>query len=139
MLPTHVTLSAGPDGLPSIEAAVDLTPAQSAAVLHALRAVRAGRYRHAELAVEDVLAMRDLTVLADDLASREGDGPVRLHADPARLGVLRGALEEFASEAHLERAGDAAMRPLVYPLVDAIADLHAEAIRTALAGQPSFS
>ena len=137
MLPHHVELRTDPDGHPSVEVTFDLTAPQAGAAAHAIRVVRDARYRTAELSTDDVLAMREMTTLADELAEIEAAaGADRVRASVARLGVLRSALEEFAAAEHLEREGDAGARPLVYSLVDAIGDLHAEALRTALAGEP---
>ena len=137
MLPHHLELRTDPDGLPSVEVTFDLTPAQAAAAAHALRVVRDARYRTAELSADDVLAMRELTSLADELAELgSAAGADHVRASVARLGALRSALEQFAAAAHLEREGDGEARPIVYTLVDEIADLHAEAVRAALAGDP---
>ena len=137
MLPHHVEIRTDADGHPSVEVIFDLTPAQAGAAAHALRVVRDARYRTAELSADDVLAMREMTSLADALGEIEtAGGADRVRATVARLGTLRSALEQFAAAEDLEREGDAEARPLVYDLVDAIGDLHAEAVRTALAGEP---
>src|SRR3954447_19116349 len=137
MLPHHVELRTDADGLPTVEVTFDLTPAQAGAAAHALRVVRDARYRTAEMSADDVLAMRDMTSLADELAEIEAAGGTdRVRATVARLGALRSALDEFAAAEHLEREGDADARPLVFSLADAIGELHAEAVRTALAGEP---
>jgi hypothetical protein len=135
MLPHHVELRTDPDGHPSVEVSVDLTPAQAQAMAHALRIARETRYRVAELSADDVLAMRELTSLADELAAvAAGGGTAPVRASVARLGALRSALEDFAAGEHSEREGDAEARPLVFSLIDAIADLHAEAVQAALLG-----
>ena len=135
MLPHHLEVRTDADGLPSVEVTFDLTPQQAGAAAHALGVVREARYRTAELSTDDVLAMRDMTSLADELTELVAAGGAdHVRATVARLGTLRSALEEFAAAEHLERVGDAAARPLVFALADAIADLHAEAVRAALDG-----
>ena len=138
MPPHHIEFTTAPDGLTSVEVVFDLGAAQVAATAHAMRTVREARHRTQEMvSADDVLAARELTSLVDELGALEAHGAaVTIRASAARLGVLRGALEEFASAEHVEREGDAAARPAVYGLVDWVGDLHAEAIRAALAGPP---
>src|SRR5215218_6088290 len=115
MLPHHVELRTDADGHPSVEVTFDLTAPQAAAAAHALRVVRDARYRTAEMSADDVLAMRDMTSLADELGELgTASGADRVRASVARLGALRGALEQFAAADHLEREGDADARPLVF-------------------------
>lgn len=133
MLPSHVETHAGTDGAPVIRATLELPAAHAGAAAHALRVVRDVRFRNAELGSDDVLAMRDMTALVDALADIEGRGLVApLHATVARLGVLSGALAQFAAGEHQERDGDAEARPLVFAIVDDVADLHGDAVRAAL-------
>jgi hypothetical protein len=140
MLPHHVEVRTDADGHPSVEVTFDLTPPQAGAAAHALRVVRDVRYRTVEMAADDVLAMREMTSLADELAEiGTAAGADRIRATVARLGTLRSALEQFAGAEHLEREGDAEARPFVFGLADDIGDLHAEALRAALAGEPVHS
>jgi hypothetical protein len=136
MLPHHIEVGTDAEGHRSVAVTFDLGPEQAGAAAHAVRVIRDVRYRVAELSVDDVLAMRDMTSLADELGERsELDGYSHVTASVARLGVLRSALEEFATAEHLEREGDAAARPVVFTLVDAIGDLHADAVHAALTGE----
>jgi hypothetical protein len=140
MLPHHVEVRMDPDGHPAVEVTFDLTPAQASAAAHALRVVREARYRTAELSADDVIAMREMTSLADELRELgSAAGADHVRASVARLGTLRSGLDEFAAAEHLEREGDGEARPVVFALADAIAELHAEAVRVALAGQPVAS
>ena len=134
-LPHHVGLRTDSDGHPAVEVVFDMTAAQAGAAAHAVRVVRDERYRTGELSTDDVLSMREMTSLADELGALHAvDASDRIHASVARVGMLRSALDEFAAGEHLEREGDADARPVVFSLVDAIADLHAEAIHAALGG-----
>ena len=140
MLPHHIEVGTDAEGHRSVTARFDLGPEQAGAAAHAVRVIRDVRYRIAELSADDVLAMRDMTSLADELGELQAlDGRSHVSASVARLGVLRGVLEEFATAAHLERDGDAAARPVVISLVDPIADLHADAVHAALTGEPVLS
>jgi hypothetical protein len=140
MLHHHIEVATDAEGHRSVTATFDLGPEQAGAAAHAVRVIRDVRYRTAEMSADDVLAMRDMTSLADELGDLQAlDGRSHVTASVARLGVLRGVLEEFASAEHLEREGDAVARPFVVTLVDAVADLHAEAVHLALTGEPVLS
>jgi CHAD domain-containing protein len=132
-LPHHLGFRLDADGHRTVEVVFDLTAAQAGAAAHAVKIIRDERYRSIELSVDDILAMREMTSLADELAHLHAvDASDRIHASVARIGMLRSALEEFAAGEHLERIGDADARPTVFSLVDAVADLHAEALHAAL-------
>lgn len=135
MLPTHIEFR-DIDGATAVEVTLELTAAQAAAAAHALRVVRDVRYRTADdLTVDDILAMRELTAVTDDLDAAAGTGlasPVRLTV--ARTGLLAGALSQFAADEHQEREGDADHRGIVFSLVDDVADVHAQAVAAALSG-----
>lgn len=138
MLPHHLDLRCDADGLTSVEVTFDLSAPQVAGALHAVRVMRDARHRVQALSADDVLAMRELTSLADELALLEiHSAAVTMRANPARLGALRGALDEFASADHIEREGDAEHRPVIFALADAIADLHVQALRAVLNGAPA--
>jgi hypothetical protein len=140
MLPHHIEVGTDADGHRTVAVTFDLGPEQAGAAAHAVRVIRDVRYRTVEMSADDVLAMRDMTALADALGELQSlDGRSHVRATVARIGVLRSALEEFASAEHLEREGDAAARPLVISLVDAVADLHADALHAALTGESVLS
>ena len=137
MLNTHVDISRGLDGEPVVLACFDLGEEQLAASAFAVRAT-AERFRTAEMSVDDVMELRELTALADelaDLALRPGMRTVVLR--PARLSVYRDAIARFVEsrdEAEWVREEDreplARVRSLLHPLED----LCGEALRAALAG-----
>jgi hypothetical protein len=140
MVNVHVDISQGLDGEPVVLACFDLGDEQLAASAHAVNAA-AERFRAAELSVDDVLELRELTALSDelaDLALRPGMRTVVLR--PARLTVYRDALASFIEsrdEAEWVREEDrealARVRALLFPLED----LCAEALRAALTGTPA--
>jgi hypothetical protein len=125
------------DGNTVVHACFDLTEADAAASAHAVGAVRADRFRNAEMSADDVLEMRELTALADELHAMAARGAAAsLVLAPARLTALRHALESFVvsrDEAEWMREEDreplAAARTLLWP----VADLCQDALRAALA------
>jgi hypothetical protein len=133
----HIDTTMDLEGHAVVLAVFDVTHAESSAAAHVVAVVRAERYRNAELSSDDVLAMRELTALADelgDLVGRGGAGTLVLRA--GRLTVMRDALEAFVTErddAEWIRDEDreplAAVRALLWPL----GDLATEALRAALA------
>jgi hypothetical protein len=137
MVNAHVDTSQGLDGGPVVLACFDLGEEELAASAHAVLAT-ADRFRAAEMSVDDVIELRELTALSDelaDLALRPGMRTVVLR--PARLTVYRDAVARFVEsrdEAEWVREEDreplARVRALLHPLEDLCAD----ALRAALSG-----
>lgn len=125
------------DGEPVVLALFDIDDEDLHAAAHAVRAAKADRFRTAALSTDDVLEMRELTALTDqldDMALVTGVRAVVLR--PARLAALRHALERFVDStesAEWMRDSDreplARVRAMLWPLEE----LGAEAIRAALA------
>jgi hypothetical protein len=140
MVNAHVDISQGLDGEPVVLACFDLAEDELAASAHAVNAV-AERFRAEELSVDDVLELRELTALADelaDLALRPGMQTVVLR--PARLTVYRDAVARFVEsrdEAEWSREEDREALPRVRGLLYPLQDLCADALRAALGGDPS--
>jgi hypothetical protein len=138
MLNHVVDIRRGLDGASVVEVTVDLGATQLAAAAHAVRATVDDRYRVPALeSADDILAMRELTALAERLVELAAPGAVnRLTLTVAGMGRLRGALEDFAasrsSEDALLREGDTEALPGVYSMVDGVADAHADGLRAAL-------
>ena len=136
MVNARIEITQDLDGQPVVLACFDLSEADIAGSAYAVAAARTERYRHAEMGVDDVLAMRELTAVADDLdALARVPGASTVVLRPARLTVFRAALEDFVTardEAEWLREDDArhlsAARSLLLPL----ADLAADALRAAL-------
>jgi hypothetical protein len=136
MIVHHVHLRPTLDGSRVVDVTLDLTLEQLRAGAHAVREVRADRYRVAAIErADDVLAMRELTSLTDELhALALGEGIARLTLAVAGVGRLRAALEEFA-ESRADgalREGDAEALPHVHAMIDGVADAHADVVRAAL-------
>jgi hypothetical protein len=125
------------DGHAVVLACFDLTEAEAGAAAHVVGAVRGERYRTAEMSTDDVLEMRELTAIADELDHLAGRGAASsLVLAPARLTALRHALEGFITgrdEAEWMREEDreplSVARALLWPL----AELCEAALRAALA------
>jgi len=137
MVNSHIDISQGLDGEPVVLACFDLADEQLGAAAHAAAAT-ADRFRTSELSVDDVLELRELTALRDelaDLALRPGLRTVVLR--PARLTVLRDAIARFVEsrdEAEWIREEDREPLARVRGLLAALEDLCADALRAALSG-----
>ena len=130
----RIDISEDLDGESVVHAVFDLHEVEIRASAHAVAASRAERFRHTEMSADDVLELRELTALADELAELTG-GHGTLVMRPARLNAYRAALGSFVEsrdEAEWLRDADreplAIARSLLYPLEQ----LSAEAMRAAL-------
>src|ERR687894_517325 len=140
MVNAHVDISQGLDGESVVLACFDLGDEDLAASARAVAAA-ADRFRVAELSVDDVIELRELTALSDelgDLALRPGMRTVVLR--PARLTVYRDAVARFIEsrdEAEWIREEDREPLARVRSLLYALEELCADALRAALSGMPS--
>jgi hypothetical protein len=136
MLNARIDITQGLDGEPVVLGCFDLSEAEIAASAHAVRATSGERFRTAAMSVDDVLELRELTALTDELTDLARDTGMRaIVMRPARLSAWRDALAYFVEtreEAEWAREDDrralAAARSLLWPLED----LCAEAMRAAL-------
>ncbi len=148
----HIDISRGLDGEPVVLACFGLREDEVAAAARAVAAIAAERYRTPRISADDVLELRELTALADELdhgspAIEQGHGVdpgqgaepgqrVRtLVFQPARLCALRDAVAAFVDArddsewvGHEDRGPLALLRGLVIPLEQLCAD----AMRAAL-------
>ena len=138
MIAHHVHLRPTLDGSRVVDVTMDLTADQLSAGAHAVRHVVDDRYRVATLeSADEILAMRELTSLADELRSLVVPGAIaQLTLTIAGTGRFREALEDFlrlvTDDEAIAREGDSEAMPHVFAIVDGVADAHAEAMRTAL-------
>ena len=125
------------DGHAVVLACFDLTEGEAAAAAHVVAAIRAERYRTAEMSTDDVLEMRELTAIADELSHVAARGAASsLVLPPARLTALRHALEAFITgrdDADWVRDEDREPLSVARTLLWPIADLCEDALRAALA------
>jgi hypothetical protein len=134
----HIDISRDLEDEPVVHALFDLTEDEIGASAHAIAAVAEERFRMAEMSADDVVELRELTALADELGELRG-GTGTLVMRPARLSAYRDAVAHFVEsrdEAEWIRDEDreplAIVRPLLYPLEQ----LCAEAMRAALSPSP---
>src|SRR5215217_3506683 len=140
MVNAHIDISQGLDGERVVLACFDLGDAELATSAHAVAAT-AERYRGAEMSVDDVIELRELTALSDELAGLALEPGLRtVVMRPARLTVYRDAVARFVEsrdESEWVREADreplARVRALLLPLEE----LCAEALRAALTGTTS--
>ena len=130
----RIDISQDLDGHPVVYACFDLAPEQIAAAAHAVAATAAERFRITEVSADEVLELRELTTLADELGELSG-GASTVVLRPARLSTLLDAVSRFIEsreQADWIREEDhqplALLREMLFPLEQ----LNAEATRTAL-------
>jgi hypothetical protein len=130
----RIDISEDLDGQTVVHACFDLAPDEIAAAAHSLGATASERYRLATVSADDVLRMRELTVLADELGELTA-GASTVVLRPARLSAFREAVSQFVEsrdDAEWIREEDrqplAILRELLWPLEQ----LDAEATRAAL-------
>ena len=138
MLNARIDISYDVEGEPIVLACFDLAAEQVAAAAHAVAAMSAERYRTVSMSVDDVLELRELTALTDEL-THPGPEMRTLVLRPARLSALRHSVAGFVEsrdEAEWIREEDreplARLRGLIAPLEE----LSAEALRAALSPAP---
>ena len=131
-----VNTRSAPDGSKQVVACFDLTEDEIAAVARAVDVSRTEQFRHEELATDDVVAMRELTALADQLTALAGYGSaVTVELSPARLVALRDTLHAFVEqrdEAGFTREEDREGYAVALALAAPLADLSADTLRAAL-------
>jgi hypothetical protein len=136
MINAHVDTTTAPDGTKTVVARFDLNDNMIAAVARAVDVSRTEQFRHEELSTDDVVAMRELTALADQLTALAGHGTaVTVELSPARLVALRDTLHlfvELRDEAGFIRDEDRDAYTCAMALAGPLADLSADALRAAL-------
>jgi hypothetical protein len=124
------------DGNPVCNVSFDLSAEQLAAAARAAEAIRLERHRHQALSTDDVLALRELTSISDELHTLTEHGAHATIVLPlARFVALHDALVEWiraAEERGWMREDDVAIHPLVEALLDPMAALREEALHAVL-------
>src|SRR5262245_46255614 len=139
MLHARIDVSKDLDGEPVVLACFELGDAEIAASAHAVAATARERFRTASLSVDDVLELRELTALVEELRSfamRPGISTLVLR--PARLSAYRHAVAHFVEtrdETEWLREEDREPLAHVRGLLGPLEELCAEAIRAALSRQ----
>ena len=131
----RIDITPGLDGEAVVLAVFDLGEEEISASAYAVQIITTERYRNVEMSADDVIELRELTALADELGELVG-GAGTIVLRPARLTAYRHALDFFVEsrdDAEWIREEDreplACARSLVFPLEE----LCAEALRAALA------
>jgi hypothetical protein len=132
----RIDITRGLDGESVVLACFDLSEEEIAASAHAVKTIAGERFRTAELSIDDVLELRELTALADELGDHvRGKGARTVVMRPSRLSVWRDVFAEFVASrdaADWARFDDTQALPLVRSLVEPLEELCAEALRAAL-------
>jgi hypothetical protein len=140
MLNARIDISHGLEGEPIVLACFDFGVEQIAASSHAVAAMAAERFRAASMSVDDVLELRELTALADELADTSAEPGLRtLVLRPARLSALRDSVARFVEsrdEGEWIREEDREPLTRLRGLVVPLEELCAEALRAALSPAP---
>jgi hypothetical protein len=136
MVNARIENGVAPDGTKAVRAIFDLSESEVACCAQAVNAARTEQFRNESLAADDVLAMRELTSLADELTALAAHGSAcTLILSPARLVTLRDALDAFVAhrdEAGFTREEDREVYACALALAGPLADLSADALRAAL-------
>ncbi len=132
----RIDITQGLDGEAVVLACFELSEEEIAASAFAVKAISGERFRNAEMSIDDVLELRELTALADELGDLIGRGGIRtLVMRPSRLNAWRNALTHFVEsrdDAEWMRDDDRSSLPLVRSLLWPLGDLCADAMRAAL-------
>ena len=132
----RLDITQGLDGEAVVLACFDLGEVEIAASAHAVQAIAGERFRHAEMSTDDVLELRELTALADELSDHRSQQGIRtLVMRPRRLNAWRDALTHFVETrdaAEWLRDDDRVALPAARELLWPLADLCADALRAAL-------
>src|SRR6478752_2147810 len=132
MYNARIDTTRGLDGEAVVLACFELGDDEIRASAHAVKATAGERFRNVEMSIDDVLELRELTALADELEDLlQYAGMKSVVMRPSRLNAWRDALT-FYDEARWMREEDrkpvALSRELLWPL----GDLCADAMRAAL-------
>jgi hypothetical protein len=138
MVGAHIDISKGLDGEAVVLACFDLGDERLAASAHAVAAAASERYRTATMSSDDVLALRELTALTDELRdAAQTPGMRTVVLRPARLTAYRDAVAHFVESrdaAEWLRDEDREPLTLVRGLLGELEELCADALRAALTG-----
>jgi hypothetical protein len=125
-----------PDGTPVCNAAFDLSVEQLAAAARACGDVLTERHRGESLDTDDVLALRELTGVSDELHRlSEAGGHATVVLPLARLVALHDALHEWVasrSERDWLREEEQEQLPVIEAMLGPMGDLRAEALHATL-------
>lgn len=140
MLRGRIDTSRDLDGAVVVLACIDLSDEQVRASAHAVQAYVGERFRVPTISGDDVIELRDLTGLADELGEPAPEGAARtLVFSPGRLNLYRESLASFVDsrdEAEWLREEDREALAQARELLPALGHLSEEALRAALSPAP---
>jgi hypothetical protein len=145
----HIDISKGLDGEHVVFVCFDLREDEIAAAARAVEATKTERYRTPRIEADDVIGMRELTALADELghalpSAEPADGAPPAEGEqaigkmvfrPARVSVLRDAVAAFVEsrdDAEWVPAEDREPLALLRAMLLPLEQLCADAMRAAL-------
>jgi hypothetical protein len=136
VLRARLDISRKVDGEAVVLACIDLGEEEVRASAHAVGATISERFRVPPISGDDVLELRELTGLGDELRQPGPEGAVRTFVfSPARLNLYRDAVAYFVArrdQAEWMREEDREPLARVRPLLPALAELSQEALRAAV-------
>ena len=132
-----------PDGTPVCNVAFDLSADQLTAVSHAVGEILVERHRGAALEIDDVLALRDLTGVRDEMQRlAEAHGHAHVVLPLGRFIALHDALDAYVCSRTGRdwlREADKLALPIAAALLGPMADLRADALDAALRSEEATS
>jgi hypothetical protein len=136
MVNAHVHTLLDPDGTPVCNVAFDLSDMQLRAAAHATGELVVERHRGETLELDDVIALRDLTGVRDELDRLvEAEGHASLVMPLGRFILLHDALDEWVAtrvERGWTREPDDEALPFLEALLGPMAELRSEALAAVL-------
>ncbi len=136
MVNAEILMLREPDGTPVCNVAFDLSAEQLRAAAHGAGEIRTERHRGQELATDDVLALRALTSVVDELdALSAASGHSTMTMPLARMVALHDALDEWVrtrTDRGWLREADEETHPVVAALLAPMGSLRADAVRATL-------
>jgi hypothetical protein len=143
MVNTEIHSLHDPDGTPVCNVGFDLSAGQLTAAAHAAGEMLVERHRGQALEIDDVLALRELTSIRDELQMlAEGEGHAHLTMPLARFIALHDALDEWVctrTGREWLRDADRDALPLTGALLGPMSDLRADALAAVLASSHAAS
>jgi hypothetical protein len=125
-----------PDGAPVCNVGFDLSAAQLSAASHAVGEILVERHRGQALDIDDVLALRELTGVRDELqVLADADAHARMLLPLARFIALHDAVDEYVvtrTGRDWIRDADREALPLAGALLGPMASLRADALAAVL-------
>jgi hypothetical protein len=136
MLRGRIDISWDMEGEVVVLACITLGEEEVRASAHAVSAIISERFRVQAISGDDVLKLRELTGVADELGEPGAEGAVRtLVLSPARLSLYRETIADFVdtrAEADWLREEDRDPLARVRELLPALGELSEEALRAAI-------